>query len=322
MRHLSVLFSIFAAYLTQSIGWGTDNKSNNQKRCNMVNVKQVSIGMADLFLFFLLFSLSLLLLSLPMALIPPACLPYPNWTSPFINEFLMLLSVVVSSWVMLRWRHHSLSRLGFRLEPKDALFGLLLGAAMIAVGFLLQWGLGQIKVVPWHLADRGSSWEIGLLFALLCYILVAWVEEMMVRGFILGRMLDAGIHREVSWVVSSLLFSMLHFFNPDFSLLSFINIFLAGLMLGASYLYTRNLWFPVALHFSWNFAQGSIFGYEVSGTSVFPSLICQDAVDATLWNGGDFGFEGSLTCTLLLLVATASVCYAFRQRHSTIPPMK
>lgn len=68
-------------------------------------------------------------------------------------------------------------------------------------------------------------------------------------------------------------------------------MFLAGVVLGLSYIYTKNLWFPIALHLSWNLFQ-ALLGFKVSGQDTY-SIIEFEINEGNLLNGGAFGFEGS-----------------------------
>jgi membrane protease YdiL (CAAX protease family) len=83
-----------------------------------------------------------------------------------------------------------------------------------------------------------------------------------------------------------------------------LNLMLAGMLLGASFIYTRNLWFPISLHLFWNWFQGPVLGYQVSGTSTYPSVLTLRFAENDVLNGGAFGFEGSLICTVLMIVFT------------------
>ncbi len=93
----------------------------------------------------------------------------------------------------------------------------------------------------------------------------------------------------------------MHALNPNMSILSCLDLFLAGILLGVSYLFTKNLWFPIALHFSWNFFQGTVFGFNVSGLNGY-SIIQQERISNNLLNGGLFGFEGSVLSMILQLI--------------------
>lgn len=95
----------------------------------------------------------------------------------------------------------------------------------------------------------------------------------------------------------------MHIFNPNFSLIAFLNILLAGILIGSTYIYTRNLWFAIALHLFWNWLQGPILGFEVSGGRLGGTLLSLELSEENIINGGTFGFEGSILCTALMIIA-------------------
>ncbi len=78
-----------------------------------------------------------------------------------------------------------------------------------------------------------------------------------------------------------------------------LNLLLAGMLLGASYLYTKNLCFPISLHLFWNWIQGPILGYDVSGSHSESSMLTLHLPENNVLNGGAFGFEGSLIAQYL-----------------------
>ena len=148
------------------------------------------------------------------------------------------------------------------------------------------------------------------------FLLVAVFEEGMCRGFLLGRMMDAGINKFTALAVSSALFSALHLGNPGITVLAFVNLWLAGVLLGSAYIYTRNLWFAIALHWFWNWIQGPVLGFEVSGMAPEGSLLTLDAPrEAVLLNGGAFGFEGSLVCTVLMVVGIGLIIRHYEVKY-------
>lgn len=278
------------------------------------HLKQWGLVVCDLALFVILFFLVVGLLGLPLVAAgldrAPRTVEEGMYLS-LLNEGLMLVSVVVSAWVVLRLRRLPLSVLGFSTAGrwKDWLAGLLLAAVLYAVGFGVSLLAGAVEVTGF----AGSL--PALLLSLSFFLLVAVCEELMMRGFVLGRMLEGGFNRYVALGLSSLLFSLFHLFNPNFAFLPFLNIFLAGVLLGASYLFTRNLCFPIALHWFWNWFQGPVLGYKVSGNDFGESLLSLRLSDATLLNGGSFGFEGSLLCSVLLVAGIVLVLGYCRKHY-------
>ena len=96
----------------------------------------------------------------------------------------------------------------------------------------------------------------------------------------------------------------MHLANPHSSVLASLGLAIqAGLLLGAAYIYARNLWFPIAIHFAWNFMQSGIFGVSTSGNSMGKSLLTTKINGAEWFTGGLFGPEGSIQATVFCLIA-------------------
>ncbi len=268
---------------------------------------------ADIVLFYVIGTLITMFLCVPLFLIQKALgmeMQEGSLPSLFLERLLMLVGYLSAAVLVLRWRNLPLSLLGMSLRGrgKDLLAGLGVAVLLYAVGFgtSLLMGTVEIASVEWVPRD--------LLGTLLFFLLVAVTEEVMLRGFVLGRMLSAGMNRFVALFLSSALFSAMHLFNPNFALLPFVNILLAGCLLGASFLYTRNLCFPVVLHWFWNWLQGPVLGYEVSGMDSGETLLALRLTGSDLLTGGSFGFEGSLLCTVLLVVGTLAIIGYYERR--------
>lgn len=268
---------------------------------------------ADIVLFYVIGTLITMFLCVPLFLIQKALgmeMLEGSLPSLFLERLLMLVGYLSAAVLVLRWRQLPLSLLGMSLRgrEKDLLAGLGVAVLLYAVGFgtSLLMGIVEIASVQWVPRD--------LLGTLLFFLLVAVTEEVMLRGFVLGRMLSAGMNRFVALFLSSALFSAMHLFNPNFALLPFVNILLAGCLLGASFLYTRNLCFPVVLHWFWNWLQGPVLGYEVSGMDSGETLLTLRLTGSDLLTGGSFGFEGSLLCTVLLVVGTLAIVAYYERR--------
>ncbi|MDA9294917.1 CPBP family intramembrane metalloprotease [Flavobacteriaceae bacterium] len=158
-----------------------------------------------------------------------------------------------------------------------------------------------------------------ILISFLLFTIVAIVEETLLRGYVL-RNLMYSFNKYIALIWSSILFSLMHGFNPIIDTFALIELFLAGILLGQSYIHTKNLWFPIALHFSWNFFQ-THFGFNVSGQDTY-SLIEFSIVENNLWNGGDFGFEGSWlsiisSIIMIILVERYFKKTAIKNSHNT-----
>lgn len=226
-----------------------------------------------------------------------------------LSETLMLIGIFLSAWIVWHFRGVSLAGLGrsLAIRKKDLLSGISLAIVLYAVGFGVSLLAGAIEIAG--VVFNPSSLLISFVF----FLLVAITEEFALRGFVLERMLQGGVNKFWALFLSATLFSLVHIANPNFDFLSFINILLAGILLGSSYIYTRNLCFPIALHWFWNWIQGPVLGYEVSGNKFCDGLLTLYLLETNLINGGTFGFEGSILCTVLMVAGTAVILKMFRK---------
>lgn len=275
--------------------------------------KSVGCLAVDILLFYVIGTSILMFLGVFLFLIQKMSeteIPEGNLLLFIWERLLMLVSYLSAAVLVLRWRRLPLSLLGLSLKGrwKDLLAGLGVAVLLYVVSFGLSLLTGTVEVAGVQLVPS------ALLGTLLLFLLVAVTEEVMLRGFVLGRMLVGGMNRFVALFLSSALFSAMHLFNPNFALLPFVNILLAGCLLGASFLYTRNLCFPIALHWFWNWMQGPVLGYEVSGMNSGESLLTLRLTGSDLLTGGSFGFEGSLLCTVLLVVGTLAIIGYYERR--------
>lgn len=275
--------------------------------------KSVGWLAADILLFYVIGTFILMFLGVFLFLIQKMSeteMPEGSLLLFIWERLLMLVSYLSAAVLVLRWRRLPLSLLGVSLKGrwKDLLAGFGVALLLYVVGFGLSLLTGTVEVASVQLVPS------ALLGTLLLFLLVAVTEEVMLRGFVLGRMLAGRMNRFVALFLSSALFSVMHLFNPNFALLPFVNILLAGCLLGASFLYTRNLCFPIVLHWFWNWLQGPVLGYEVSGMNSGESLLTLRLTGSDLLTGGRFGFEGSLLCTVLLVVGTLAIVGYYERR--------
>ncbi len=202
----------------------------------------------------------------------------------------------------------SILSLGFQnlRTCKDIFFGFLLGFIFIASGFIILLLTGYISI------DKISPDSRFLSGSLILCLLISWIEELSFRGYILNNL--AGIyHPYKALIVSSILFAIFHIPNPGISLLAFTNLFLAGILLGIVYIYTKTIWFALSLHFSWNFFQGPVFGFKVSGIEM-NGLFIQRLKGVDIITGGEFGFEGSLLCSFLIILSILALDRFYNKR--------
>ncbi len=263
-------------------------------------------ALLDVILFvalFLLVSGLLVLASEPLSRVITYTGSLRFWGSMFFSELLVLVAVLCSAGILFRIRKIPFSVCGMACKPVEWGKGLLFAALLYAVGFSVSLLTGAVWVESVYFSFP------TLLLSLCFFLLVGLTEELMMRGVVMGRMLWGEVPGWAALFLSSFLFSLMHLFNPDFSFFPFLNIFLAGILLGIPYLYSRNLSFSISLHCFWNWLQGPVLGCNVSGTELSGHVYCDSLLalqpdGSPLLNGGSFGFEGSLICTALLVAAS------------------
>jgi membrane protease YdiL (CAAX protease family) len=195
----------------------------------------------------------------------------------------------------------SISSMGFSVKNRfgDISAGFITALTIIVGGSLILYALKYIDFI----SLRFDLYSI--LLSLVLFIIVAFNEEILMRGYILNNLMTA-MNKYWALIISASIFSILHALNPNISVLALINIVLAGIILGSTYIFTKNIWFPISLHLFWNFFQGPILGYPVSGMKIV-SVFKIKMVGNNFINGGQFGFEGSIVCTVLLVLAIVMI---------------
>ena len=214
-----------------------------------------------------------------------------------------ILGSFLSLWFMMAVvNRQPLTSIGLSTENrgKEMLVGL--GAALAFIGgiFLILWLIGAVNVTGF------VGFKPGVFIVSMMLFLAAFDEEIIFRGYILKNMMDGTDNRWIALAGSSLLFAGMHAGNPAVfsTFVPMSELFAAGFILGISYTFTKNLWFPTFFHFGWNFFQG-LFGFEISGLDVDSwKMIAHENTGNVpdIVSGGVFGIEGSvisLCCTIL-----------------------
>ncbi|NLM37390.1 MAG: CPBP family intramembrane metalloprotease [Firmicutes bacterium] len=191
---------------------------------------------------------------------------------------------------------------------RDLFFGLALGFSLFTLLFLVFFALGWVRfAAPPVMVSRELLWIAPT------FLVAALFEELFFRGLQLPVFtVHWGLSPAIAF--SSFLFSLAHLNNPYLDFGGLFAILIAGVLLALAYLETGTLYYPVALHFSWNFWQ-NLFGFRVSGFA-FPTLFQLEMTGPPLWTGGAFGPEAGLAGLILLGLATvATLLYGGYRRH-------
>lgn len=232
------------------------------------------------------------------------------WLAPLPVLFLLLVT-----WICLRLRREPLSAVGLRLDAawsRQALAGIVFGAVqMVAVAALI--GLaGGVRFG----FDPGRSLG-ALATGAWLFLWIALLEELLFRGFVFQRLLD-GIGAWPALLTIAALFALAHWGNPGMhgATLAWatLDTALGAILLGLAYLRTRSLALPIGMHFGWNWMQGSVLGFDVSGLDqagwLQPHLLARPQ-----WlSGGAFGPEASI---FAVVVDAAAIALLWRWNGAT-----
>ena len=223
-----------------------------------------------------------------------------------VLEYSMIIFMVILLWLFMKFiDKQPFIQIGFDTKGrlKEFNYGILLGFIIMATAFLFLFSINEIVF---------SNFSFNLnkvLLSVILFVGVSIFEEVVFRGYLLKNLLES-FNPFVALFISSIFFSLIHGSNPNVTTLGLCNIFLAGFFLGASYVFTKNLWFPIALHFSWNFFQ-AMFGFKVSGLESY-SIIEFTIPENNVLNGGEFGFESSFLSLVIILFSTILIWKFFK----------
>jgi uncharacterized protein len=251
-----------------------------------------------LLVFFAVFVSSMLVLSLLFFFLPV------NLTNPFIGGFIGLVSVVIAtSTTVILIEKRNFTAIGLPVSGnwlKVLGTGIGISSTMILCIALIEisTGMCSIRVSVVTIGQGASVFFKGALV----FIIVGVTEELMTRGYPM-QTLAHRLKKTHAALLIAAVFTAMHIGNPNVTWLALLNIYLAGIWLGAAYFLSESLWLPVGLHIGWNFTQSTILGFPVSG--LVENGVCTVVTGGPAWmSGGSFGPEGGALATVVLSAGT------------------
>ncbi|MGH9875511.1 MAG: lysostaphin resistance A-like protein [Pyrinomonadaceae bacterium] len=245
-----------------------------------------------------------------------------HYLENIIFRLLLLTVALLAGFICTRWLEGLPWRaLGLWFHAgwvRDFLVGSVIGVGSLALATAIATAGGGLTFT---ISGRAALVQVGLtlVFSALLFILAALAEEALFRGYPLQTMTRANL----AWLavfLTSVPFAAIHLRNPNVVAgFTFVNTALAGVWLAVAYLRTRSLWFPLGVHWAWNWALGSLFGLPVSGiTNLAPHPLLRGSDLGPAWlTGGSYGIEGGLACTITLIFSTI---FILRTRLVTATP--
>jgi membrane protease YdiL (CAAX protease family) len=218
----------------------------------------------------------------------------------------------------------------------DLGFGLGLGIVLMSLIFAVEVVAGWVTITgtlqnslfdsPLRESVLALPFGVAILFPLIQFIGVGISEEFLSRGYHLKNLAEGLNFRPLgpkgaiilATLLSSSVFGMLHANNPNASIISTLNIILAGLFLALGYVLTGELAIPIGLHITWNFFQGNVFGFPVSGTDAGAAFVAIEQGGSNLVTGGAFGPEAGLIGVAAMIVGSILIVLWVRARYGRI----
>jgi len=233
---------------------------------------------------------------------------FAEFIENLIYRFVLLACALVAGYSCtkfleeLPWRS-----LGLTLHDhwfRDLLLGSAIGIVSLALAAGVAYAGGGLKF-SLNSAVLFTGVLRSLAFSAFLFIIAALAEEAIFRGYPLQTLTRA----HLTWVgilLTSFPFAAGHLANPNvIPGVTFANTALAGIWLSVAYLRTRSLWFPLGVHWAWNWAMGSLFGLPVSGLHLVGNPLLQATDVGPAWlTGGSYGLEGGVAGTVAMLLST------------------
>lgn len=248
-----------------------------------------------------------------LIILDPSLLVSVSTLSPellLLSTIAEAIAVTVSVFLARRFLDkRSIESLGLHLNIWtlfDILTGIVITLLQMGLIYFLMYQFGWIKF-------QGFAWDFdplnlvikNTLIFFLMFVLVGWTEELLSRGYHL-QTIASGTNMFWGVILSSALFGLLHFRNPSANWISTMGIFLAGLFFAFGYLRSKQLWLPMGMHLGWNFFEGVVFGFPVSGLDIYPLTRIQ-VQGPELWTGAGFGPEAGLIVLPALLLGAVFI---------------
>ena len=202
-------------------------------------------------------------------------------------------------------------------------FGFLIGAGVISVAFAGMYLAGWISIEgTFKTSFATTPFFFVLLGQFLRYFSGSFFEELFSRSYLLRMIAEnlrgSGMSRTRSVLYStaatSLLFGLLHLFNPGASILSLVNLTLLGLLFAIPMLITGRLGYSIGIHMGWNIFQNNIFGFPNGGKLSHATVLATQAHGPEAWTGGAFGPEGGFAVFVVLTVVLVCLIGWLRRR--------
>lgn len=263
----------------------------------------------------LLFILITFLINIPLQILLQKIMLQQGLLRGYISASIYFLSVIFSLYIQIKYLDKSsFKKYGLKINKtwfKEFLIGFLIAGVQISFFFFLLYLTSNLLVMDFFTTSSFDfSFTEGLISEFFGLIVGSSVEEIFFRAFLFYTMYEAlrilkkDPTKRALFIVFLMapLFGIAHINNEGATIISTINLGLDAVMMCLPFLITGRLGMSIGMHLSWNFFQGAVFGFAISGNMAKVSVLKVSVVD-NLITGGSFGVEGSVLFILLDVIA-------------------
>ncbi len=252
------------------------------------------------------------LLGILIRFLPAGIMPVFNPVAPVL--MLIILAIVFRVF----WDREPVATMGLESTPTwgyEFITGFAVGIFLISALFAAT-ALSRGLTFKSHFSGGMLNYAFFgvLVFFFIGMLFQVFAEEIVFRGYLFVTM-EKGWGAASAVAVTSVLFGFAHVFNPGFSAFVGANLILAGVLMALGVVVTRNIWWPLGFHLAWNFFEGYVYGFPVSGVSASPISLFITKVTAPNWLlGGSFGPEGGAAATIAFSAGIVWLLFTFKRR--------
>lgn len=225
-----------------------------------------------------------------------------------ISNILLIISCIIIWKLFEKKKINKMGITSIKKGYKELVIGLVLGAITMSIVAIIIIAIGNVKLIN---PISKPQISISLLYGLIGFIFVGFGEEILSRGYIMS-VLKQTRNKWFILIGPALIFAALHLGNNGIDVLSFINLFLVGVLFAYMFMKSKNIWMPIGYHITWNYFQGYIWGFGVSGISV-NGLYKVENVTNNIINGGAFGPEGGIIVTIVTCLTFGIVYWFYKE---------
>lgn len=229
------------------------------------------------------------------------CLGGTMQNTPFIVGPIILVCLV---WKM---DIQDLGYTSFKSDYKEFLWGIFVGILGITIALFLMICSGNVKI-----SGVSSEYTKTVVIYFIAYVMVGFGEETFFRGGLMCSLRETE-NPLLIFLLPACLFGLTHLGNNGVTVLAIINLIGFGLFAGYCFYRSGSIWLSIGFHITWNFVQGNVYGFQVSGVNNY-SFIKLHTIKHTIITGGTFGPEGGLGVTIALALIFVITSYRYKKQ--------